>query len=373
MIIMKKLLLTGIISLILFQAAFVFAAPKITSDDPDWEFEKVMEGEVVKHDYVIKNTGDEKLQITRVRGSCGCTAATAGKKVLEPGEQTEIKVNFNTTGRTGKQTKYIYIYTNDPETKVFKLTITGQVERKPAPQMIIRPYSWSLNITSPTDIQRTTISISNTGEKPLQIESIETSTGNLKANLLGPDTVAPSGRVNLELTYTPELTGNPNIREKIIIKSNDPKRGIYNYNVYGRLQITNLGVSVFILGAQKKENDYQVDIHVNNSRGDGVDVKVPDAANPNEFSITGNSVRKFSVMVPEDVLETKPAEGTEGPADVSNLKKLEVDLFLDVMSRGTTPSPLQRRRELIESQIKSPPPPPSQAAPQKKEKEGEEE
>ena len=154
--------------------AVVMGAPKIECTDPVWDFGKVMEGEKQIHDFKIKNTGDEVLEIKRVRGSCGCTAAKPSTNSLKPGEEAEINVNFNTSGRSGKQTKYVYVYTNDADQNMFKLTVTGEIQRKPAPRIIIRPSSWSLQNTEPGKTMRTTITIMNTGEEPLEIKSITT-------------------------------------------------------------------------------------------------------------------------------------------------------------------------------------------------------
>jgi len=64
-----------------------------------------------------------------VQTSCGCTGATVGEKTeYKRNESGEIKVNFNTQGRSGHQEKTIIVYSNDPETPMKNLTITCEIE-----------------------------------------------------------------------------------------------------------------------------------------------------------------------------------------------------------------------------------------------------
>lgn len=44
-------------------------APKIVFDEPNFDFGKVPQGDVIKHDFVFKNMGENDLEIRRVKGS----------------------------------------------------------------------------------------------------------------------------------------------------------------------------------------------------------------------------------------------------------------------------------------------------------------
>src|SRR3972149_942850 len=77
-----------------------------------------------EYDFTITNTGGDLLKIIAVRATCGCTAANPDKSELKPGESTTIKVSFNSSGRLGPQTQFIYIKTNDPANNEIRLKIT---------------------------------------------------------------------------------------------------------------------------------------------------------------------------------------------------------------------------------------------------------
>ena len=52
--------------------------------------------------------------IAKTKTSCGCTVSEPEKTTLKPGETTNIKVTFYTAGKSGKESKDIHVYTNDP-------------------------------------------------------------------------------------------------------------------------------------------------------------------------------------------------------------------------------------------------------------------
>jgi len=107
-----------------------YSGPKIVSQEKEYDFGTVVQGEKVKHNFVITNSGESKLIIDNVHASCGCTAALPEKKELMPGESTNIKVEFNSRGRSGEQVKYITIKSNDDSGPDYVLKLFGKVVKE---------------------------------------------------------------------------------------------------------------------------------------------------------------------------------------------------------------------------------------------------
>lgn len=101
--------------------------PKLTCQQKEYNFGTVVQGVMVKHNYLISNTGDDTLKISNVHASCGCTAALPDKKMLLPGDSSNIKVQFNSLGRTGHQVKHIIIRSNDVDNPEIVLDLYGDV------------------------------------------------------------------------------------------------------------------------------------------------------------------------------------------------------------------------------------------------------
>ncbi len=63
-----------------------------------------------KASYTVTNKGDETLRVARIKTSCGCTGSVIDRKILEPGQSTEIRATFNKGKRKGKNHSKLYVY-----------------------------------------------------------------------------------------------------------------------------------------------------------------------------------------------------------------------------------------------------------------------
>ena len=104
----------------------------ISFDESTFDFGDVNEGESVSHVYTFTNTGNEPLVISNAKGSCGCTVPKWPKTPIPPGETGEIQVEFNSKGKSGKQTKRVTITANTDPATTF-LTISGNILKKDKP------------------------------------------------------------------------------------------------------------------------------------------------------------------------------------------------------------------------------------------------
>lgn len=91
------------------------------------DFGKVKQGEILKHNFTLKNDSSKTLNIKDVNTSCGCTASKIAKKILQPGESTVIDVSFKSKGYKGQVTQFIYVNTDNPEKPTIRFTIKAEV------------------------------------------------------------------------------------------------------------------------------------------------------------------------------------------------------------------------------------------------------
>jgi len=69
-------------------------------------------GEVVSFTFVFKNEGTKTLNITGFDSGCGCTEVHISNKNIEPGQEGQIEVIYNSAGEVGKQLKTITVFSN---------------------------------------------------------------------------------------------------------------------------------------------------------------------------------------------------------------------------------------------------------------------
>lgn len=212
------------VSLILAQTG-----PKITAKIDHYDFGTVVEGQIVTHNFEIENSGNANLSIVRVNASCGCTVAKPEKSLLKPGEKTFIHVEFNSEARLGTQQKFIYIYTNDPKTPEFKLSLTGVVADKNTAflakdgknaKLTLGKSRYDFGTVPEGKVAETRITFKNEGKGVLNINDIKTSCG-CTAALLSSKTLQPgeSGTIRIEL----DTSGREGkLTRTVTLYSNDP-------------------------------------------------------------------------------------------------------------------------------------------------------
>lgn len=76
------------------------------------DFGDITQGDVVKHVFKFKNTGDDTLRLSNVLSTCGCTIPEWTKKPIPPGGSGEILASFNSAGKMGLQNKVITVMSN---------------------------------------------------------------------------------------------------------------------------------------------------------------------------------------------------------------------------------------------------------------------
>lgn len=206
-----------------------FNQPKIEAIKGFHDFGTVVEGQVVSTNFEIINNGSGDLKIERVNASCGCTAAVPTKNVLKPGEKTNIKVDFNSSGRFGPQEKFVYVMSNDPINKELKLSFKCVVVDKSVakeanaklPKLKLNKTEYNFGDVEEGKLVETKIGFKNVGNAELIISDVKTSCG-CTAALLSSKKLQPgeSGNLRIEL----DTNGREGkLTRTIVIYSNDPE------------------------------------------------------------------------------------------------------------------------------------------------------
>lgn len=199
--------------------------PKIQFKELKKDFGNKKEGEVLTHKFRFENVGDKPLVITRVRTSCGCTAAMLSKKELNPGEQGAIEVKFNTRGYYGEQNKFIYVESNDPKESVRQLMISASIEVPPSPQIELDSYTTDLGLVLEGEELRTEFNVRNKGELELTVTPFhKDAVFFIKGKELSSPLKVAAGNTEKVEVRIPARKKKGLVREFIRLQSNDPRR-----------------------------------------------------------------------------------------------------------------------------------------------------
>jgi hypothetical protein len=85
---------------------------KLEFEEEMYDFGEVKEGAQVEHVFSFTNVGKVPLVINDVKSTCGCTIPEWPEDPIAPGDQGAISVQFNSTGRTGEQSKPVTVFAN---------------------------------------------------------------------------------------------------------------------------------------------------------------------------------------------------------------------------------------------------------------------
>ncbi|TXK52892.1 DUF1573 domain-containing protein [Pontibacter qinzhouensis] len=99
----------------------------IAFEEKEHNFGTIKQGEVVNHTFKFTNTGTTPLVIESASATCGCTVPQPPKDPIAPGQSGEIKVQFNSTGKSGQQQPVITVRANT-EPNIVQLSLKGTVE-----------------------------------------------------------------------------------------------------------------------------------------------------------------------------------------------------------------------------------------------------
>lgn len=108
--------------------------PRIMLDEDFYDFGVLSPTDVVTKDFVIANTGDAPLTISRAYTTCGCTTADFTSAVIPPGKVAIMTVTFDAgfhdvTGQTVR--RGVIIENNDPQRSTVEVWIQATVQRAP--------------------------------------------------------------------------------------------------------------------------------------------------------------------------------------------------------------------------------------------------
>jgi hypothetical protein len=126
----KPLLIGGVIGLIIMITLFflfgksLIRGPKLEIPEESWDFGAVKTGSVLKHDFIIKNTGQAELTIDVYPNCPRCMGLELDKPSIPPKGAAKLHVEIFGKGE-GPYEVYVMLESNDPQKRVNRLTVKG--------------------------------------------------------------------------------------------------------------------------------------------------------------------------------------------------------------------------------------------------------
>lgn len=277
--------------------------PKLSIDNPTFDFGTVSQGTVLNHEFVIKNLGNADLNIQRVVPACGCTVASVSPDNIAPGSQGKIKVEFDTTDFSGDKLKLVRLFTNDIDAQMSSLTIKGIVE----PNLLVEParvFMGDLVRLGPVLGQAKEVSAKVRPGSSVKILGVSSLSSNLILKVLEQSSTS--------LKFSVAIAGQAQLgelRERLVVDLEDSK-GKYSVNVpvfaiiVGQVKLNPATISMGLIEGTKA---YEKFVKLENLGSQPINITKLESADP---AITASfkvieAGKRFVIHVVVDPLKLK--------------------------------------------------------------------
>lgn len=174
-----------------------FSPPAAEIEEAVFDWNSVLQGEVVEHDFKIKNTGGSPLRIERVKPSCGCTTVgdEDGKQVIAPGAVGKITLRVDTKKFSGTIRKTAAVSTN-----ASKITQTLTMQGKIETAVEISPKLPRITVVRGVPVKPLSISLKKSSEHPFKLNKVSS-----KSEIVSLEMTEVVAGSSYELKVTPKL------------------------------------------------------------------------------------------------------------------------------------------------------------------------
>ena len=114
-------------TLLFLFSANAIAGPRLTCEEPAYNFGEREEGGSVEHAFVVKNVGDTPVDMKSVKPQCACTVLSVAQDTLPPGAETAITLRVSLGGQRGLIRKTLAIAPGADSQERLTLTFEGAV------------------------------------------------------------------------------------------------------------------------------------------------------------------------------------------------------------------------------------------------------
>jgi Protein of unknown function (DUF1573) len=208
--------------ILLLLAAPTFA--QLRWEKPTQSFERSPGDPAVEATYAFKNVGAAPVTISKLRSSCGCTAAKLEQRTYAPGESGAITAKFTLGDRRGLQVVGVTVTTDDksaePTQLILRVNIADPLKVEPA------LVWWRVGAAAEPKV----VQLTAESTRPVRVKSVTSTNPRITAKL---NTSAAGQRYSL--TVAPQDTTSKEVAE-IRVQTDFPPDAPRSYLIYARVK-----------------------------------------------------------------------------------------------------------------------------------------
>ncbi len=206
----------------------VYSSSVVDSPKSRYEFDPVLQFDVVKHDFIVENTSDHILELKKVTGCCG-SLVEAFSTQIPAGKEGVIKTVLLTDRRGGEEIHgFIRAMTNDPKNPEWAIEISCLVKKFAD----ISAYTIMLSGSWRNPIEGSSV-VMPVAEYPFKITSLKAKRGIFIT--YGYKEITQNGRKGYLIRAKNIRKERGVIRDTIYVQTDNPARPQFMIRVQGKL------------------------------------------------------------------------------------------------------------------------------------------
>ena len=216
---------------IFFASAVASAQPGIqVVENKTFDFGELLRGTIAEKKVLIKNTGNEVLQLDNIEASCGCTGTAPSQKTIPPGQSAVISISFNSRNFTGKVHKTVTVHSNAANDPRVVIEFTAFV----IDEILLEPGHFWFKDAEVGRTSRQTLNIKNNGKEPLKITGWRCQLAGFKL-IVPTDTIDPGKSADVIAEFIPEKV-NAILSEGMFLTTSNFRQPEIFVPVYGNVK-----------------------------------------------------------------------------------------------------------------------------------------
>ncbi len=206
----------------------IYSRSKVEKSRSKYEFAPALQGDIVKHDFIIENNSDVTLEIRDAEGCCGCFVEGYNQSI-PPGMTGAVSIVMLTDSRGGEVIEgTIRVRTNDPDRPEITIDVVMEVKEFAD----LNPYRiWLKGLPGEKIVEKCTV-IPNENY-PFNITGIKTRKGvwfDYKYK-----EIKNNGRKAYEITITNTREKPGPYQDVLFVQTDHPARPEFKIRIEGRI------------------------------------------------------------------------------------------------------------------------------------------
>lgn len=191
--------------------------PRLKADAEVFDFGYVPQNAIVAHTYWLRNTGTDRVEITKLQPNCGCTTAPLTDSLVEVGDSVPVEILFGSRNMTGKVEKFTRIISNATG-RVPALTFKSHVLKPDEPTPVFSVSPAIVDLAVKTEAR---VAAKNVSNEPVSLRVVNAPGPHIRLDV---KEISLQPEESKEIGLTLSASAPDSLSQSITLEASDPAK-----------------------------------------------------------------------------------------------------------------------------------------------------